>query len=206
MKVFRLVGTLAAAALLAACATVETPSRNAPFAGAAASSAGIDPAAPIFQAALASFNVQQVNVIVPQDLLVSEANRYYPRGDIVWRGDPAGDRHEQVKAIFEDGITRGASQLKGDVPVIVDIQVMRFHSLTEKTRYTIGGIHSIKFGLSIRSAETGLLMAERRVIKADLKGFGGQQAINAERQGQTQKVRITAHLASVIQTELKRTN
>jgi hypothetical protein len=37
---------------------------------------------------------------------------------------------------------------------------------------------------------------------ADLDAFGGQQAINAEARGQTQKVRITDHLAEVIRQEL----
>ena len=47
------------------------------------------------------------------------------------------------------------------------------------------------------------MLEEPRSVKADLKGFGGQRAINAEQQGQTQKVRITDHLAQVIQDELR---
>ena len=205
MRAVKLILALALGFVVAGCATTDTASRNAPF----EQSSGLDTpegsafAQPVFEQAIPAYKVEQVNVIVPQSLLVSEANRYYPSGDIVWREDPPGNRHEQVKTIFEEAMARGTASVQGEVPIIVDVQVMRFHALTEKTRYTIGGIHSIKFGLSIRSAETGLLLEERRVIQADLVGYGGQRAITAERQGQTQRVRITAHLANVIKTELQ---
>ncbi|WP_295317642.1 DUF6778 family protein [Roseobacter sp.] len=204
MKPVRLILAIGIAALLSACGAADYTSRNAPFETtepvlefAATGPSGFD-----FEEAVSSYNVTRVNVTVPRSLIVSEANRYYPKGDIVWREDPVGDRHAQVAAIFEDAMARGTSDVKGAVPVVVDVQVLRFHALTEKTRYTVGGIHSIKFGLSIRSAETGLLLEKPRVVQADLVGFGGQKAINAMAQGQTQKVRITDHLANVIRKEL----
>ena len=204
MRPIKLMIALAFGALVAGCASVDTPSRNAPFAQDTPVRAltEIDAGTSPFVEAMPRYDVQQVNVVVPDSLIVSEANRYYPSSDIVWREDPPGNRHEQVAAIVQDAMNRGTASVTGDVPVIIDVQVLRFHALTEKTRYSVGGVHSIKFGLSIRSAETGLLLEERRVIQADLIGFGGQRAINAERQGQTQKVRITAHLANVIKEEL----
>lgn len=30
------------------------------------------------------------------DLSVSESNSYYPNADVVWRGDPIGDRIQQI--------------------------------------------------------------------------------------------------------------
>ena len=108
--------------------------------------------------------------------------------------------------IFEDAFARGTSETPGDVPVILDVEVLRFHALTEKTRYTVGGVHSIRFKLSIRSLETGILLEEPREIQADLVGYGGSMAIAAEARGQTQKVRITAHLSYVIDTELTTPN
>lgn len=204
MKPIKLMIAIAFSALVAGCASVDTPSRNAPFAQDTPVRAltEIDASTSPFVEAMPRYDVQQVNVVVPDSLIVSEANRYYPSSDIVWREDPPGNRHEQVAAIVQDAMNRGTATVKGDVPVIIDVQVLRFHALTEKTRYSVGGVHSIKFGLAIRSAETGLLLEERRVVQADLIGFGGQRAINAERQGQTQKVRITAHLANVINEEL----
>lgn len=150
----------------------------------------------------ANFNVQTVNVTVPAHLQVSEANRYYPPGDIVWRGDPPGDRHMQVKSIFETAATRGTADLRSGQSVIVDIEVERFHGLTEKTRYTVGGVHSIRFNMALRDAETGHALGAPQTIKADLKGYGGKRAIEADRQGLTQKVRVTNHLSAVIAAHL----
>ena len=117
------------------CSTVETATRNVPLENQVATET-IAPA-PI------SFNVQDIRVSVPETLKVSEANRYYPSGDIVWREDPLGDRHAQVKAIFEAAMREGVGQLpQGTVPVILDIEVTRFHAVTEKARYTIGGVHA----------------------------------------------------------------
>ncbi|MCB4379284.1 hypothetical protein FZX02_02220, partial [Synechococcus sp. MU1644] len=50
--------------------------------------------------------------------------------------------------------------------------------------------------------KTGALLTEPRLVRADLDGFGGQQALQAEARGLTQKVRITNHLAEVIRQEL----
>lgn len=204
MQLMKFIAGLALCLSVAGCATVDTPSKNVAFDPEVPQQAlaQVDGSAQPFDPAAPSYDVQKVNVIVPDSLLVSEANSYYPSGDIVWREDPPGNRHEQVAAIFEDAMARGTSNVTGDVPVILDIQVMRFHALTEKTRYTVGGVHSIKFGLSIRSADTGLLLEERRVVQADLLGYGGARAIAAEHQGLTQKVRISAHLAEVIEDEL----
>lgn len=149
------------------------------------------------------FNVTSVRVNVPKSLTVSEANRYYPGGDIVWREDPPGDRHQQVKAIFEAAMQKGASTIRpGGIPVMLDIEVTRFHALTEKARYTVGGVHALQFNMLLRNPETGEPLGEPEFVKADFKALGGQAAIKAERAGKTQKVRIIDHLASVIRQEL----
>ena len=54
--------------------------------------------------------------------------------------------------------------------------------------------------LDARSTE--LADARMRTIKADLDAFGGRQAVLADARGDTQKVRITNHLAEVIRQEL----
>ena len=56
--------------------------------------------------------------------------------------------------------------------------------------------------LSLKDPQTGELVEEPRKVQADLKGYGGSRAIAADQQGQTQKVRITDHLAQVINAEL----
>ncbi|MEO0864867.1 MAG: DUF6778 family protein, partial [Pseudomonadota bacterium] len=105
-------------------------------------------------------------------------------------------------AIFETAMQRGTQSLDGTQPVALDIEVKRFHALTEKARYTVGGVHSITFDLTLIDPETGAKLGETRQVRADLDGFGGQQALRAEAAGLTQKVRITAHLAEVIRQEL----
>jgi hypothetical protein len=147
-------------------------------------------------------SVANVIVRVPRALKVSERNSYLPRGDIVWREDPIGDRHLQVQRIVQDAIVRGVTPLDGPVRVNLDVTVKRFHALTEKARYTTGGVHAITFDLAITDAETGGLVVPVREVRADLDVFGGQQALLAEARGLTQKVRITAHLAEVIRQEL----
>lgn len=197
MKTLKMIAGLALAASVAACGTTDIATRNAPLAP-GVSQVKRSETSP----ALQSLRVSKINVSVPKTLKVSEANRYYPMGDIVWRGEPMGDRHEQVKRIFETALATGTKPIRGKTPVVLDVEVTRFHSLTEKTRYTIGGVHSISFILTLRDARTGEILAAPRKIKADLEGYGGDQAIAADAAGQTQKVRITDHLARVIHHEL----
>lgn len=178
---------------LSACASPETTTRNAPM----------DNVMAVALPALApSFAPQAVVIQVPDSLAVNEANRFYPGGDIVWRGDLPGDRHAQVKAIFQAAAEQGIGALAGATPVLVDLEVTRFHALTEKTRDTIGGVHSIKFILTLRHPDTGVILRPPQAINADLQGYGGQMAVAAEANGLTQKVRITLHLARVLRDEL----
>lgn len=148
------------------------------------------------------YDVQQVNVTVPEKLRVSEANVFYPIADIVWRGEPMANRHNQVRAIVSEGIGRGVAAMHNGRPVAVDVEVTRFHSLTEKTRYTFGGVHSVKFLLTVRDLTTGGVIDGPRPVVADVKGSGGAQAIAEEQMGRTMRVVITEHLASVIAREL----
>ncbi len=148
------------------------------------------------------YDVVSLDITVPRTLEVSEENLYYPGSDIVWRGEPLGDRYDQVQAIFEDGMGRGVRALNGRRRVRVTVGVRRFHSLTEKARYTVGGIHSIRFVITVFDARTGDLIEGPRFVAADLEAFGGEVALRAERAGQTQRVRVTDHLSRVIQQQL----
>ncbi len=149
-----------------------------------------------------TLNIVSIDITVPRTLKVSEKNRYYPGGDIVWRGDPPGDRYAQVEAIFQDAMARGTQGMTSGTPAILGIEVARFHGLTEKARYSTGGVHAITFILTLYDPETGQALTTPRQIKADLRAYGGDDAVAADQRGETQKVRITAHLAYVIYTEL----
>ena len=129
MKTMKLIMVLALGTLVSACASVDTATRNA----------GFSATAPEFSAVLPSVRVGAINVTVPDSLKVSEANRYLPGGDIVWRGDPMGDRRQQVKAIFDTALKTGTADMNGAMTVVLAIEVQRFHAPSEKARDTIGG-------------------------------------------------------------------
>lgn len=150
----------------------------------------------------ADMSITKVNVRVPRTLRVSEANRYLPQGDIVWREDPLGDRHAQVQTIVQAALEAGVRPLQGSVEVELDVEVLRFHALTQKARYTTGGVHAIAFTMVLRDAETGEALTPVREIEADLTAYGGRRALVAIAEGRTQKVRITGFLAKVIQQEI----
>ncbi len=190
MKHVRLIAIIVLGMAVSGCSTLDVASRNAPFEGPAA------------VATAPEMKVEAFQVRVPRNLRASEANMYYPSGDIVWRGEPLGDRHAQVQKIFEDSLSLGTQGADGAVPVVLDIEVKRFHALTEKARYTVGGRHEIEFVVNFLNPETMQPVAEPRKIDATFKAFGGARAVQAEQNGVTQKRRITSHLAGVFQKEL----
>ena len=99
---------------------------------------------------------------------------------------------------MDDGITQGLTHLNGERPVYFDIKVSRFHSLSEKARYSVGGVHNMNYTLTVVDAATGLALHGPIEMQTNLKAFGGDQAFAAERRGETQKVRIQSHLASLM--------
>jgi hypothetical protein len=228
MKMIKLACALSVGAVLSACGVADVVTRSTPFEPqtptpaiaftqndvTSVKQAGIKrtvrtisaeqqaPRTILPAAILRQINVARINVSVPTSLKVSEANRYYPRGDIVWREDPMGNRHAQVSKIVHDAMTTGTSTFQGPVPVFLDIEVVRFHALSEKARYTVGGDHHIVFKMVLRDATSGEFLSESRLISTDLDAFGGQQAISAEARGFTQKVRISGHLAEVIRQQM----
>lgn len=144
------------------------------------------------------WKVTDVVVTVPEDLKVSEANVFFPQADIVWHGDPAGETPEirkvQVAKIVDDALTEAFSVVNGERPVVVEVTLRRFHALTPKTRYTIGGTHDIRFDIDARDARSGELLWGPRFVHIEFEAYGGDKALEAERLGLTQKVRITRKL------------
>lgn len=193
---------LAPVALLAACAGGEPVTRST--GGGPVGFAAITEAAPGSAMFQPLYDVREVRVTVPGTLVVSEANLFYPVADIVWRGEPRGDRHEQVRQIVTEAFGFGTAGMRQGPGVIVEAQVRRFHALTEKTRYTTGGVHAIRFDLTVRDAQTGAILDGPRFVIADVNAAGGRRAIEEDQQGRTQRVVIVEHLAQVIRRELSR--
>lgn len=141
-----------------------------------------------------------VDVSVPESLTVSsDPNIQKPATDIVWYGEPAGDRRAQVSAIVEDAVAAGGSILAGDKPVRLRVVVTQFHSLTPKARN--GGLptlHDVDFDIAVVDAGTGAVLARERAFTADIRGLTQQAARDAEAAGQTQKVRVTNRIAGTV--------
>ncbi|MDO6589673.1 DUF6778 family protein [Loktanella sp. D2R18] len=149
-----------------------------------------------------SYTLQSLNFVATPGLVVSEDNGYYPQADIVWRGDRPGPRVAQIGAMFETAVARNASVIRGDVPVTLDIQLIRFHGVTEKTRGSVGGVYNIIFMMTVRDARTGAVIEPARRIEANLKAPGGGQAQALERAGRTEKVEVVDFLTATLRNEL----
>jgi len=141
-------------------------------------------------------------ISVPQTLSVSELNSIKPRADIVWHGDPLGDRYAQVAAIFETGVQNAARQFSGNLPVELAIDVIKFHAITPRLRYAFSGEHEIEFGLEITNAQTGEVLVPRYIVNATFRAYGGDEAVAAEAAGVTQKSRILEQLELRLTQEL----
>ncbi len=205
MALFRIVLLLIAAVSVSACSSQQTTTRNV------TSSAQLvddraQQAQQLDQVALGAFmpnaKIEAITVRVAQNLTVSEKNSYYPRADIVWRGDILGNRHEQVATILKDSAQRAAAKMNGTRPVHMHIEVTRFHGVSEKARYSTGGVHNMNFVLTLTDPSTGIVLRGPRQIVSNLDALKGIEAITADARGETQKVRVTSFLEQVLLTEL----
>jgi len=187
-KIAKYIAGITLALSVTACASVQSPSKNALLAS---------PAQTI-EAQQTVYKVEKLSVTVPEELTVSEANTFVPRADIVWREDPRGDRKAQVQTIMADAIAQGVSQVQEGQPVTMEVRINTFHAVTEKARYTVGGKHNINFDYLLRDAKTGLPVAAVRNIDASFKAYGGTKAVAAESRGETQKVRITQRVRDIM--------
>ncbi|MFZ1341139.1 MAG: DUF6778 family protein [Paracoccaceae bacterium] len=203
MKTVKSLVSLGLVLALSACVAPESASRSAGPDGVTLATQGrLAPMAVGKKVAIA-LNVTEVVIKVPSSLRVSEAETYYPNADVVWRGEPRGNRLQQVHAIFTEAARLGTGKLKSGLPVVAEVEVTRFHCVTEKTRNSIGGTHSMHFMLTIRHAETGEILDGPREVIADTKASGGSRAIAEDYAGRTQRVVVVERLAQVLQHELK---
>ncbi len=178
------------AAALSGCVMSAPPSRG---------EAG---AQSLISTSASGYNVAQINVSVPRNLRVSEENSYKPNADIVWHGDAAGDRYAQVTKILRDAMVQGTRGFRAGRAVVLDVQLVRFHALTPKTRYTIGGKHELVYLMTLRDGATGAVIVPMHQINATVRGAGGAKADAEEARGMTQTMVIRESLARSIQREL----
>ena len=199
----RIVFGMFASMALYACSPAEMPSRGLNLASPAIVDAPARVAAPGAAVQLA-FNVVNYTVSVPRTLLVSEADVYLPIADIVWHGDPDGDRYEQIKTIFDAAMAQSTQDMTAGRAVEVAIEVHKYHALTPKTRATLGGNFAMHFYLTVYDAATREVLDGPRIVVADTRASGGVKALREEQRGITQKSVITARLVEVFVHELSR--
>ncbi len=147
------------------------------------------------------WRVVDVNVSVPRSLVVSEAQTYEPKADIVWREDAAGDRYAQVEKIIHDAVMQGASAARGANPVRLDVTVSRFHAMTfqaESLQMSDVGVHNINFTIRVVDASSGAVLAGPEAIDAAFPAKTGARMAAARARGESQRSQITAHVRSVV--------
>ncbi len=193
------VSALGAVLALVACSPAEMPSRGLNIASPAvpdvATTAVGGTAQPLY-------HVVAFDAVVPRELLVSEADVYLPIADIVWHGDPEGDRYAQIEAIFETALAQSTADMTQGREVKVVAQVLKFHGVTDKTRATVGGNFAMHFYLNVLDAATGELVDGPRLVVADTPASGGVRALREEQRGITQKFVVTNRLIEVFDEEL----
>jgi hypothetical protein len=159
------------------------------------------------QASVASWSLADVIIEIPEGMPISEdASVRYPSPEtLVWWGDPPGDRKQQVRELFADAVRAGAiDAMVGTQPVIMKIKIDQFHAMTPKARATNIqlGVHELRFDISVVDAASGKVLATEDDVNADFRAFSGAVAIEAERAGQGQKIRIQTRIAQVIRAWL----
>lgn len=156
---------------------------------------------PVDPAVSRDWRLAAVKVTVPDVLVASESTALIPSADIVWHGDPEGDRKVQVAKVLTDGITAGASGLHGRTPVNILVTLERFHALStsaEALERSDAGVHDIFFQISVVDAHTGAVLFPPEEMNASLPALTGTVARNAAANGMTEKSMIEAHLRDTV--------
>ena len=143
------------------------------------------------------WRVNTVQVVIPDDLTTSDQNSYAPNFDIVWHGDAPGDRRSQVTRLLTDAVTEGSKGLRGRKPVTIQLVLAQFHAVTPiAVQRAPAAVHDIRYTMTVFDSR-GNRLTEPEFIRADLPAYVGRQAFIAAQEGETQKKRITDHVAKV---------
>lgn len=117
------------------------------------------------------------------------------RADIVWQGDPNGKRKAQVARLLQEAVERARDQSAGHRGVVVQVELDQFRTRTGQLRANSGGVHRIRYYLTVREADGGAFLVARKLVVADLR-------VANEPDGPTEKERILRHLTQSLMTEL----
>lgn len=117
------------------------------------------------------WHVADVRIVVPETLTTSDVDTLVPPYDIVWHGEPKGDRRAQVGALLDEAARRAVADLKGPRLVVFTLQLEHFHSLTPRAYRSAPagtGVHSASFALTVSDARTGEVLAGPHRFEASM--------------------------------------
>jgi len=145
------------------------------------------------------WRVMDVRAIAYDSRSVSEDNILLPFADIVWHGEPPGDRRAQVAAIVAEGVREAAAPLDGARPVEIHIAVDRFHGVTPAAiNRSPGAVHDITFRAAVVDRATREVLIEPARIDAALVAYTQRVAVISRMNGETERQRIVDHVADVV--------
>lgn len=146
------------------------------------------------------WRVADVRVSVPETLTTSDVNSWTPDYDIVWHGDPPGDRRAQVAAVMTSALRAGTADLTGPRPVVLAVTVQQFHAITPKVEQylSFSGVHDIRFTIQVIDARSRKPLTEVTRVEADAPALVGKAARDARARGYTQKQEVIDGVAKVI--------
>ena len=145
-----------------------------------------------------NWRVSKINVIMPASLTWSDINTYAPNYDVVWHGDPAGNRIEQVKKIVYDSARTATSGMRGSVPVIMNLTVQQFHGVTPiSLAEAPAAVYNMQFEAQVVDARNGAALTPPTKIFADAPALVGEEGLRAIQFGPSQKEQVTTHLVAV---------
>ena len=153
---------------------------------------------PIDPAISNQWRVVSLDVVVPDTLTVSTVDSLAPEADIVWWGEPEGDRRAQVAAIIETGVAQGSRALRGPVPVHFLVVLEQFHATSPRAqRIAPSAVHNISYTVRVFDNRNGQEVTPAVHVDADLEAYVGAQLVAAQAQGGTERNRIIANIAAV---------
>lgn len=145
------------------------------------------------------WRVTEVAVTVPETASVSEEDVFTPVADIVWRGEAEGDRRFQVARIVREAATAATADMTGSTPVRLEVDVTRFHSVSQVARayLTRSGVNDIRFDIRVVDPASGTVLASETGVRAPSPALVGPAAVEAARAGGSERARIVDHLTGV---------
>lgn len=147
----------------------------------------------------ANWKVVGVNVTVPETLVATEDQAYIPRADIVWHGEPRGDRKAQVAQILKEGMTAGSKVVKGPQPVVLNASLVKFHATTKAARhnpYGLGAVDDLRYQLFVSDTK-GNRLTEPQLIYGDFPAMTGEKADIEDARGNTERVQYVNHISAI---------